>query len=236
MEDSETKKFEKIAAHKMSICQRTKIQELVDFASPRLAFHEMHFSPFTTNHFVSEHFNLISIDGAPLSKMAMCKNCKTVLVRFRKGTTNLKVHQKRHVKSSQEMKTTKRKNLKAKLVLKLGSQWRKSDNPRRKKYLSVSLKHLKQFLLSRTKLFLTYVQLIRLSSISLGHVMYCISINRSVTCVSKKFIILLIFSRSSYSKDRSFMITRITFPDIIFFQVICLPFWFRKPLFICLEK
>ena len=115
IEESETKKIEKIAAHKKSICERTKIQELVDFASPRLAFHEMHLSPFTTNHFVSEHFNLISMDGAPLSNMALCKNCKTVLVRFRKGTTNLKVHQKRHVNSSREMKTTKPKNLKSQI-------------------------------------------------------------------------------------------------------------------------
>ena len=116
MEDSETKKIEKIAAHKMFICERTKIQELVDFASPRFAFPERHLSRFTSNHFVSEHFNLISLDGAPLSKMALCKNCKTVLVRFRKGTTNLKVHQKRHVNSSQEMKTTKQTNVQSQIA------------------------------------------------------------------------------------------------------------------------
>ena len=43
--------------------------------------------------------------------MALCKDCKTVLVRFRNGTTNLKVHQLRHLKPSPEMKTTKPKNL-----------------------------------------------------------------------------------------------------------------------------
>ena len=53
IEDSETKKIEKIAAHIKSISERTHIQELVDFASQRLAFHEMHLKPFTSNHFVS---------------------------------------------------------------------------------------------------------------------------------------------------------------------------------------
>ena len=100
IEDSETKKLQKIAAHKKSISDRAHIQELVDFSSPRLAFHEMHLSPFTSNHFVSEHFKLISLDGAPLTNMALCTDCKTVLVRFRNGTTNLKVHQLRHLKPS----------------------------------------------------------------------------------------------------------------------------------------
>ena len=111
MEDSEKKKIEKIAAHHKSISERTHIQQLVDFASPHLAFHEMHLSPFTSNHFVSEHFKLISMDGAPLTNMALCTDCKTVLVRFRNGTTNLKVHQLRHLKPSPEMKTAKPKNL-----------------------------------------------------------------------------------------------------------------------------
>ena len=110
-EDSDTKKIGKIDAHRKSICERAKIQELVDFASQRLTLHEMHLSPFTTNHFVSEHFILISMDGAPLTNMALCKKCKTVLVRFRKGTTNLKVHQQRHLKPSLEVKTTKVKNV-----------------------------------------------------------------------------------------------------------------------------
>jgi len=111
LEGSETKKIQKISAHKKSISERAHIQELVDFASPRLAFHEMHLSPFTSNHFVSEHFKLIAMDGAPQTNMALCKDCKTVLVRFRNGTTNLKVHQLRHLKPSPEMKTTKPKNL-----------------------------------------------------------------------------------------------------------------------------
>ncbi len=115
-EDSQMKKTEKIVAHHKSICDRTKIQELVDFASSRLAFHEMHLSPFTPNHFVSKHFNLISMDGAPLTNMALCKDCKTVLVRFRKGTTNLKVHQQHHLKPSPKMKMTKLKNLQNEVV------------------------------------------------------------------------------------------------------------------------
>ena len=139
VEDSDTKKIAKIAAHKMSICDRTKIQELVDFASPRLAFHEMHLSPFTSNHFVSEHFNLISLDGAPLSNMALCKNCKTVLVRFRKGTTNLKVHQKRHVKSSQEIKTTKPKNLESQIGTETALPLKKKRQPSKKKILFCNL-------------------------------------------------------------------------------------------------
>ena len=113
-EVSDRMKIEKISAHRKSICERAKIQELIDFASPRLSFHEMHLSPFR-----SKHFNLISMDGAPLTKLALCKECKTVLVRFRKGTTNLKVHQQRHVKPSLEMQTTKPKNLQTQLVDKI---------------------------------------------------------------------------------------------------------------------
>ena len=139
IEDSGTKKIEKIAAHKMSICDRAKIQELVDFASARLAFHEMRLSPFKRNHFVSEHFSLISLDGAPLSNMALCKNCKTVLVRFRKGTTNLKVHQKRHVKSSQEIKTTKTKNLESQIGAETALPMKKKRKLSKKKILVCNL-------------------------------------------------------------------------------------------------
>ena len=135
MEDSQMKQTEKIAAHHKSICDRAKIQELVDFASSRLAFHEMHLSPFTINHFVSEHFNLISMDGAPLTNMALCKDCKTVLVRFRNGTTNLKVHQQHHLKTSPKIKMTKPKNVQNELVNELAPPMEKKRKLAKKKIL-----------------------------------------------------------------------------------------------------
>ena len=72
-------KERRTATQQQSIEKRSEIQELVDYNSPELTFHEMHLCPFSKNHEVGEHFQLISLGGKAQPKLVLCKQCKKYL-------------------------------------------------------------------------------------------------------------------------------------------------------------
>ncbi len=42
------------------------MQGLVDYANPKLVFHQMTLSPFGKNYGIAEQFTLISVEGTPI--------------------------------------------------------------------------------------------------------------------------------------------------------------------------
>jgi len=86
----------RIAAYQKSLLRRGEVQDLVDYTSPKIIFHQMNLNPFGNNHWVAEHFNLVSMEGKPVKNVVVCKICKRVQIRFQNGTTNLKSHLKHH--------------------------------------------------------------------------------------------------------------------------------------------
>ena len=89
-------KERRAASQHKSVVKRGEIQELVDYNSPELAYHEMHLCPFSKNHEVGDDFQLISLAGKALPTLALCKQCKKVLVRYNKSTNSLRLHHERH--------------------------------------------------------------------------------------------------------------------------------------------
>ena len=86
----------RIATYRKSLLRREEIQDLVDYTSPSLVFHQMNLNPFGRNHAVAEHFSLVSVEGKPIKNVVVCKICKRVQIRFQNGTTNLKSHLQHH--------------------------------------------------------------------------------------------------------------------------------------------
>ena len=89
-------KERRAASQHQSVIKRGEIQELVDYNSAELTYHDMHLCPFSKNHEVGDHFQLISLAGKPVPKLALCKQCKKVLVRYNKSTNTLRKHHERH--------------------------------------------------------------------------------------------------------------------------------------------
>jgi len=87
---------QRITSFRQSLMRRAEIQALVDYANPKLVFHQMSINPFGKNRGIAEHFNLLSYDGMPSKNLVLCKICKRILIRFKNGTSNLKAHLERH--------------------------------------------------------------------------------------------------------------------------------------------
>ena len=87
---------QRITSFRQSLLRRAEIQALVDYANPKLVFHQMSINPFGKNRGIAEHFNLLSYDGTPCKNLVLCKICKRILIRFKNGTSNLKAHLERH--------------------------------------------------------------------------------------------------------------------------------------------
>jgi len=96
MKLSDAAQCERISAFRRSLLTRAEMQGLVDYANPKLVFHQMTLSPFGKNHGIAEHFTLISFEGTPIKNMVLCNICKRIQVRFKNGTSNLKSHLDRH--------------------------------------------------------------------------------------------------------------------------------------------
>ena len=105
-------KERRAASQHQSVAKRGEIQELVDYNSPELTFHEMHLCPFSKNHEVGEHFELISMGGKPLPNLVLCKQCKKVLVRYNRSTNSLRIHLERH--EVKKIKTISKKSCSSK--------------------------------------------------------------------------------------------------------------------------
>ena len=105
-------KERRAASQHKSVVKRGEIQELVDYNSPELAYHEMHLCPFSKNHEVGDDFQLISLGGKALPTLALCKQCKKVLVRYNKSTNSLRLHHERH--GEKKIKTISKKTCTAK--------------------------------------------------------------------------------------------------------------------------
>ena len=89
-------KERRASSQHQSVVKRGEIQELVDYNSAELSYHDMHLCPFSKNYEVGDHFQLISLAGKPVPKLALCKQCKKVLVRYNKSTNTLRKHHERH--------------------------------------------------------------------------------------------------------------------------------------------
>ncbi len=89
---SEDAQCERISAFRRSLLRRAEMQGIVDYANPKIVFHQMTLSPFGKNHGIAEHFTLISLEGMPIKIMVLCNICKRIQVRFKNGTSNLKSH------------------------------------------------------------------------------------------------------------------------------------------------
>ncbi len=101
-------KERRAASQHQSVEKRSEIQELVDYNSPELTFHDMHLCPFSKNHKVGEHFQLISLGGKAQPKLVLCKQCKKVLVRYNRSTNGLRIHLERH--EGKTIKTSSKNN------------------------------------------------------------------------------------------------------------------------------
>ncbi len=82
--------------HKLLLKQKKQIQNLIDYKSPRIILQEIPTTKFSKNNKTSTNFQLITLDGEPITELMLCKKCKQVRARGHMTSTTIVRHLKQH--------------------------------------------------------------------------------------------------------------------------------------------
>ena len=99
----------KIQHHKALIVQKAEIQHLIDFKRTRIELQPFPYATFSKHREKMEIYQLVSLDGEPLTKLVLCTKCRKLLVRYMPSATNLIRHFDRHEKIEEAERIASRK-------------------------------------------------------------------------------------------------------------------------------